>query len=148
MYDESPNREDRLIATLAYPFWYLVFPMVYLTPQRGHSRFVIYHTYHAFFLGLGLWLGGITIYTAAAIIGKIIGIFSVLLYLFLPILKWGALGVTAYCMLCAWNGQTQYLPYITPFAQPYIDELTPPPPKLTSADQSASSTSTGSPNGV
>ncbi|MBI3926298.1 MAG: DUF4870 domain-containing protein [Armatimonadetes bacterium] len=121
--DQKLKAEDRLLATLAYPFWYLVFPMIYLSPHRQHSPFLRYHAYHALFLGLGLWVGGVVAWTTAAFIGKIFFLFGLLLYPILLLLKWMALLLTLYCMISAWQGRTQYVPYITEFSRPFVEEL-------------------------
>ncbi len=110
------------MAALAYPFWYLVFPLIYMTPDKRHDPFLRHHAYHALFLGLGLWVGGVLLHTGLALIGKIFVLFSLLLYPLVKLVSWAALGVTLYSMLVAWQGKNLNLPYLSGFAQPFIEE--------------------------
>lgn len=122
----GPTREDRLLALLAYPFWYLVFPLIYMTPDKRNDPFLRDHAYHSLFLGLGLWLGNIFLYTAAALIGKFFVLFGILLYPLLKLTGLAAVLLTGYCMMTAWQGRTVRLPYLSDFARPFIEEVTGP----------------------
>lgn len=122
---QAVSREDRLLAALAYPFWYLVFPLIYMTPDKRNDRFLRDHAYQALFLGMGLWVGEITLYTAAALIGKFLVIFGVLLYPLLRLAGLAGVLLTFYCMFIAWQGKLLRLPYLTEFARPFIDEAFP-----------------------
>ncbi|MCA9793722.1 MAG: DUF4870 domain-containing protein [Candidatus Eremiobacteraeota bacterium] len=119
------SREDRLLATLAYPFWYLVYPLIYMTPDKRNDPFLRHHAYHALFMGLGLWVGGILLHTGVAIIGKFFIVFGILLYPFVKLLGYAAIGLTAYAMLTAWQGKKLSLPYLSEFAEPFISEGAP-----------------------
>lgn len=119
---EKLRHEDRLLAALAYPFWYLVFIMVYLSPRKQKSRFLRYHAYQGLFLGLLVWGGGIVAWTAAEIVGKVFVLFGLLLYPLLKLLNLAAFVMTAWATLAAWMGRWVEIPYITEFARPFVDE--------------------------
>ena len=122
---EPLRREDRLLAALAYPFWYLVFVMVYLSPRQQKSRFLRYHAYQGLFLGLLIWVGGILVWTAAEIVGKVLIIFGLLLYPLLKLLHLGAIAVTAWATIQAYLGAWVEIPFVTEFARPFVDESEP-----------------------
>ena len=48
----SPNREDRLMAALAYPFWFVIFPLIYMTPDKRNEPFLRSHSYQGAVLGV------------------------------------------------------------------------------------------------
>ena len=116
------KREDRLLGALAYPFWYVVFPLIYMTPDKREDPFLRYQAYHALITGLALWVGGIGLYTGAALLGKVFILFGVLLYPITKMFGFVSLGVTLYCMLMAWSGRYPKLPWVTDFALSIIDE--------------------------
>lgn len=116
------KREDRLLGALAYPFWYVVFPLIYLAPDKREHPFLRYHAYHGLLTGLGLWVGGVGLYTGAALIGKFFILFGILLYPVTRIFGLFSLLVTLYCMGMAWTGRYPKLPYVTEFALSIIDE--------------------------
>lgn len=119
---EPLRHDDRLLAALAYPLWYVVFIVVYLSPRRQKSRFLRYHAYQGLFLGLTVWVGGILLWTAADIAGKIFILFGLLAYPLLKLLQLAAFAVTAWATLMAWLGKWLELPFITEFARPFVDE--------------------------
>ncbi len=119
--DPKISRDDRLLAGLAYPFWPLVFLLVYLSPEKRAIRFLRYHAYQALFLGLGLWGGGVVVRTLAAFLGRN-PLFGLMLYPFVKILGWVSLVLVLISMLGAWRGQYTVLPFVTEFALPFIDE--------------------------
>ncbi|MEW6281030.1 MAG: hypothetical protein AB1758_20620 [Candidatus Eremiobacterota bacterium] len=110
------------MACLAYPFWPLVFLVVYLSPEKRRIRFLRYHSYQAFFLGLALWGGGILLHTVAALIGKYLVLLGVLLYPLMRLVGWAAMGAVAYGMYKAYRGEYATYPYVTEFALGFIDE--------------------------
>lgn len=115
------SRDDRLLAGLAYPFWPLVFLLVYLSPEKRAIRFLRYHSYQALFLGLGLWGGGVVVRTLAAFLGRN-PLFGLMLYPFVKLLGWVSILLVLMSMLGAWSGRYTELPFITSFALPFIDE--------------------------
>jgi uncharacterized membrane protein len=119
--DLSVSRDDRLLAGLAYPFWPLVFLLVYLTPEKRAIRFLRYHSYQGFFMGLALWGGGVLVRTLAAFLGRN-PLFGLMLYPLVKLLGWLSLLAVLYAMLMAWRGQYVKIPFVTDFALPFIDE--------------------------
>lgn len=121
MEKNSISAEDRLFAALAYPYWYVAFP-VYLLSNRYQNRpFLRYHLFHALFLGLAILWGGVLLWTTAAVVGKF-GAFGILLYPFLKLAEWVAFLTTVYATLMAFAGQRVTLPLITDLARPYLVE--------------------------
>lgn len=113
--------EDRLLAALAYPFWYLAFPIFLLAPRFQQRPFIKYHVYQGLALGLTVLWGGITLWTTAAVLGKF-GLFGLLLYPFLKLAEWAAFLTTCYAAIGAWLGNRTELPYITEFVRPFLHE--------------------------
>lgn len=138
-HEPRVSRDDRLLAGLAYPFWPLVFLLVYLSPEKRAVRFLRYHSYQALFLGLGLWGGGIVVRTLAALLGRN-PLFGLMLYPFVKILGWVSLILVLISMFGAWRGQYTRLPFVTEFALPFIDEE-----KTLAEEDQAMQQSSGSP---
>lgn len=121
MENTPGSAEDRLLAALSYPFWYMAFPIFLLAPRYQQRPFLRYHVYQALALGLVILWGGITLWTTAAILGKF-GLFGLLLYPFLKLAEWGAFLTTFYAAIGAWLGNRTELPYITEFVRPFLHE--------------------------
>lgn len=113
--------EDRLLAALAYPFWYMAFPIFLLAPRFQQRAFLKYHVYQGLALGLVILWGGVTLWTTAAVLGKF-GLFGLLLYPFLKLAEWAAFLATGYASVGAWLGNRTELPYITEFVRPLLHE--------------------------
>jgi len=121
MEKNSISPEDRLFAALAYPYWYVAFP-VYLLSNRYQERpFLRYHLFHALFLGLAILWGGVLMWTTAAVLGKF-GAFGILLYPFLKLAEWVAFLTTLYAAGNAFAGRRASIPYITDMVRPYLVE--------------------------
>lgn len=118
---ESISHEDRLLSALAYPFWYVVFPLFQLSPEKQKRKFLRYHCYQGLILGLALWGGGIVAWTLASILGRLI-IFGLLLYPFLKLAEWVAFGTTVFAAGSAWLGNYVQIPYVTEFVRPFLEE--------------------------
>ena len=115
---DKPTHEERLFSALAYPFWYVAFPVFLLSKEKQASAFTRMHCHQGLFLGLLLWGGGILLWNASAILGKFI-LFGLLLYPLLKLAEWVALGLTVYSAASAWLGYRVYLPFISEFAKPF-----------------------------
>jgi uncharacterized membrane protein len=115
---EKPNSQERLFSALAYPFWYVTFP-VFLLSREKTSAYARYHVYQGLFLGLTLWIGGIALWNVSAFLGRFI-LLGLLLYPMLRLAEWIALGVTVYSALSAWLGSKVRLPFITKFTEPFL----------------------------
>lgn len=119
--DPPTLAEDRLLAALSYPFWYMAFPIFLLAPRFQQRPFIKYHVYQGLALGLLILWGGVTLWTTAAVLGKF-GLFGLLLYPFLKLAEWGALLVTVYAAAGAWLGNRIELPYVTEFVRPFLHD--------------------------
>ncbi len=117
--EDSVTHEDRLLAALAYPFWYVAFPL-YLVANRYQGRdFVRYHLFQGLFLGLVVLWGGAVLWTTAAVLGKF-GLFGLLLYPCLKLAEWVAWGATYYAAAMAFLGKKVELPFITELVRPML----------------------------
>lgn len=121
MENQPVHAEDRLFAALAYPFWYVAFPVYLLAPRYQQNPFLRYHLFHALALGLAIMWGGVSLWTFAAVLGKF-GLFGILLYPFLKLAEWVAFFTTLYASLNAFLGKKAQIPYITELVRPYIQE--------------------------
>lgn len=120
--DNSPgSAEDRLLAALAYPYWYLAFPIYLLAPRLQQRPFLKYHVFQGFCLGMAVLWGGVTLWTTAAILGKF-GAFGLLLYPFIKLAEWVAFLLTWYGAVGAWFGNRIEIPYVTEFVRPFLHE--------------------------
>lgn len=134
---DEVSREDRLLAALCYPFWFLAFLILNLSPVLKRQRFVRYHAFQAFFLGMAIWVGLVVLGTAASFIGRFLWPIGFLYFLLNKVLGLGALIITGWCSLKAWQGDYVQLPYVTEFAKPFVEEAvveTPPAPANSARD--------------
>lgn len=112
--------EDRLFAALAYPYWFVAFPVFMLGQGYRQRRFLRYHMFHGLALGLLIFWGGLVSWTLAAAIGKFAPIFSLLFYPLIKIAEWLAFGMTVWGAGNAFVGREVELPFITEFVRPYL----------------------------
>lgn len=119
---DDVSKEDRLLAALSYPFWPLAFLILNLSPVLKRQRFVRYHAFQGFFLGMAIWIGAILLGTAAAFLGRFLWPIGFLYYLFSKLMGLAAFAVTAWSSYQAWTGRCHVLPYITDFAKPFVEE--------------------------
>lgn len=122
---DEVSREDRLLAALCYPFWPLAFLILNLSPVLKRQRFLRYHSFQAFFLGMAIWLGLVVLGTAASFVGRFLWPIGFLYFLLNKVLGLGALLLTAWCSFKAWQGDYVTLPYVTDFAKPFVEEAEP-----------------------
>ena len=69
---EPPSAEDRLFSALAYPYWYVAFPVYMLSARQQKSEYLRYHMFQGLVLGLALFWGGVSLWTLGAVIGLMI----------------------------------------------------------------------------
>lgn len=101
------------MAALAYPFWFAVFPMVYVAPDKRNNPFLRFHAYQGAALGI---FGIVGLSLMRAVLGfffRWLIIFDVLLYPLLRFGEWAVLGLMAYGALMAWTGRYATIPYIS-----------------------------------
>lgn len=127
MEKKSLSAEDRLFAALAYPYWYVAFPVYLLAPRFQQNAFLRYHLFHALVLGLWVFWGGALLWAASAILGRL-ALFGLLLYPLLKLAEWLAFGVTLYGAFTAFAGKKVYLPFVTDLVRPYLKESESTPP--------------------
>jgi uncharacterized membrane protein len=113
----SPNREDRLMAGLAYPFWFVVFPLVYMTPDKRNNPFLRFHSYQG--AALGLWgVCGLSLFRALlSMFVRWFILLDVLLYPVMKMLEWGVLAFVIYGAVWAYRGKYAELPFLSDFVR-------------------------------
>ena len=114
---ERPIREDRLMAALAYPFWVVVFPLVYMTPDKRNQPFLRFHCYQGAALGLVGVVGLSVLRTLLALAVRWFILFDVLLYPLLKAAEYGVMALMLYGAVFALQGRTAYIPYLSGFVK-------------------------------
>lgn len=113
----SPNREDRLMAALAYPFWFVIFPLIYMTPDKRNDPFLRAHSYQGAVLG---FLGVVGLSVLRAFLTMVLRwfiLFDVLLYPVLKAAEYGVMAMMAYGAVFALMGKKATIPYVTDFVK-------------------------------
>ena len=115
--NSKPVHEDRLMAALAYPFWFLVFPLVYMTPDKRYIPFLKFHAYQG--AALGLWgVAGLSLFRAVlSLMVRWFILFDVLLFPLLKMLEWLVLALVAYGTVWAYQGKYAEIPYLSDFVR-------------------------------
>jgi hypothetical protein len=101
------------MAALAYPLWFAVFPMVYVTPDKRKNPFLRTHAYQGLALGL---FGIVGLSLVRAVLGfffRWLILFDVLLYPLLRLGEWAVLGLVVYGAVMAASGRSAPMPYIS-----------------------------------
>ncbi len=101
------------MAALAYPFWFAVFPLVYVAPDKRKDPFLRFHAYQGAALGI---FGIVGLSLMRAVLGfffRWLIIFDVLLYPLLRFGEWAVFGLMAYGALMAWTGRKATIPYLS-----------------------------------
>jgi len=109
------------MAALAYPFWFAVFPLVYMTPDKRNNPFLRFHCYQGALLGL--WgVVGLSVFRAVlSLFVRWFILFDVLLYPVLKGLEWLVLGLVLYGALWASRGLIAEIPYLSNFVRSLTD---------------------------
>jgi uncharacterized membrane protein len=113
----SPNREDRIMAALAYPFWFVVFPLIYMTPDKRNDPFLRFHSYQGAFLGMFGFVGLSLLRALLCTVFRWFILFDVLLYPLLKAAEYGLLALVAYGALYAFLGKYAKIPYVSGFVK-------------------------------
>lgn len=101
------------MAALAYPFWFVVFPLIYMTPDKRNDPFLKFHAYQGALIGLFGVAGLSLIRAALSLLVRWFILFDVLLYPLLKVAEWGVLAVAAYGTVCAFQGKLAKVPFLT-----------------------------------
>ena len=105
------------MAALAYPFWFVIFPLIYMTPDKRKNPFLHYHAFQGAALGL-LGVFGLTVLrTILGLFVRWFVLFDVLLYPVLRMAEYGVFVLMAYGALQAWRGAYAKIPYLSEFVQ-------------------------------
>lgn len=101
------------MAALAYPLWFVVFPLVYVAPDKRANPFLRSHAYQGAALGL---LGIVGLSLLRAVLGfffRWLILFDVLLYPLLRCGEWLVLGLVIYGAVMAAMGKAAVIPYLS-----------------------------------
>lgn len=101
------------MAALAYPFWFVVFPLVYVTPDKRKDEFLRFHAYQGLLLGL-VGVVGLTLFrTVLSLLVRWVILLDVLLYPLLKVAEYGVLAAVVYGAVMAGLGRKAELPYLS-----------------------------------
>ena len=112
---DSPSREDRLMAALAYPFWFVIFPLVYMTPDKRNDPFLRFHIFQGGLIGLGGVVGLSCARAVLCIFVRWFILFDVFLYPVLRVAEWLIFGMAAYGFVLALLGKRAAVPVLSKF---------------------------------
>lgn len=105
------------MAALAYPFWFAVFPLVYMTPDKRNNPFLRFHCFQG--AALGLWgIAGLSIFRAVlSFFVRWIILLDVLLFPVLKLLEYGVLILVVYGAVWAYRGRYAEIPFLSDFVR-------------------------------
>lgn len=122
-----PIKEDRVMAALAYPFWFVVFPLVYVTPDKRFNPFLRFHAYQGAAIGLFGFVGLSFVRAVLSLLFRWMIVVDVLLYPLLHLAEWAVLLVAGYGMVMAALGRYTNLPYLSQaIRQLWFEDENPP----------------------
>lgn len=101
------------MAALAYPLWFVVFPLVYIAPDKRENPFLRFHAYQGAALGV---FGIVGLSLVRAVLGFLFRwmiLFDVLLYPILKMGEWAVLATVLYGTVMAWRGHFTRIPYLS-----------------------------------
>lgn len=101
------------MAALAYPFWFAVFPLVYMAPDKRRNPFLRFHAYQGAALGLFGVVGLSVCRAVLSFFFRWFILFDVLLYPLLRCGEWLVMGAVLYGAFMAWRGRYANLPYLS-----------------------------------
>ena len=105
------------MAALAYPFWFAVFPLVYMTPDKRNEPFLRFHAYQGALLGF-VGVVGLSLFRAIlSIFVRWFILFDVLLFPILKMAEWGVLILVIYGAVWAFRGKFAEIPYVSGFVR-------------------------------
>lgn len=105
------------MAALAYPFWFVVFPLIYMTPDKRKDPFLRFHSYQAAILGFCGVAGLSLLRTVLSTLVRWFILFDVLLYPILKMAEWGVLLCVIYGGLSAFFGKKAEIPFLSSFVR-------------------------------
>lgn len=103
------------MAALAYPFWFVVFPLIYMTPDKRNDPFLRFHSYQGAVLGVFGFVGLSVVRALLTTVLRWFILFDVLLYPVLKAAEYGLMAMVAYGAIYAYLGKYAKLPYVSNF---------------------------------
>lgn len=118
------NEEDKFIAALSYPFWFVASWLVLIT-EKKREPFLFCHAFMSLFLGLAFTVANIIILIIAAVFfaltAPLANIFTSVILLFvvlaLMIIILAEFGIVFYLAYMASLGKIVKLPYISGYVE-------------------------------
>ena len=105
------------MAGLAYPFWFVVFPLIYMTPDKRNDPFLRSHSYQGAILGFFGVIGLSVLRALLCTVFRWFILFDVLLYPVLRAAEYGLLALVAYGTIFALLGKYASIPYVSDFVK-------------------------------
>ena len=105
------------MAALAYPFWFVIFPLIYMTPDKRNEPFLRSHSYQGAVLGVMGVVGLSVLRTFLTTVLRWFILFDVLLYPVLKAAEYGVMAMMAYGAVFALMGKKARIPYVTDFVK-------------------------------
>lgn len=103
------------MAALAYPFWFVIFPLVYMTPDKRRIPFLHFHAFQGAALGLFGVFGLTLLRTFLGFFVRWLILFDVLLYPVMRMAEYGVMALMVYGTVQAARGVYAKIPYLTDF---------------------------------
>lgn len=105
------------MAALAYPFWFVIFPLIYMTPDKRNDPFLRSHSYQGAIIGF-LGVVGMSVFRALlALVVRWFILFDILLYPVLKAAEYGIFALMIYGAVFGLLGKNANLPYISDFVK-------------------------------
>ena len=105
------------MAALAYPFWFVLFPLIYMTPDKRNDPFLREHSFQGAVIGFGGVFGLTVLRTVLSIFVRWFVLFDLLLFPLLKILEWGVLALLLYGAFGAYSGKSVEIPFVSSFVR-------------------------------
>jgi hypothetical protein len=105
------------MAGLAYPFWFVVFPLIYMTPDKRNDPFLRFHSYQGAVLGFFGVVGLSLLRALLCTVFRWFILFDVLLYPVLRAAEYGLMAMVAYGAIYALLGKYATIPYVSDFVK-------------------------------
>lgn len=105
------------MAALAYPFWFVVFPLIYMTPDKRNNAFLHFHSFQAAALGLIGVFGLTVLRTILGFFVRWFILFDVLLYPAMRMAEYAVFGLMIFGAVQAWRGAYADIPYLSDFVR-------------------------------
>ncbi len=105
------------MAALAYPFWFAVFPLIYVTPDKRNDPFLRFHAYQGLLLGLVGVVGMSLLRAVLSFVVRWLILLDVLLYPLLRAGEYAVMFAMVYSAVFALLGKRAEIPFLSEFVR-------------------------------